>query len=91
MLISCFFKLVQNHDISARISKNPLNKLLFGHFANPGILAKWLNRVFRGMPSLFAILSWGIYPAGLFEPLILSFLINNLKEYVFQYHLNHGL
>jgi hypothetical protein len=73
------------------ISKNSLKKSLFGHFAIAGILAKWLNKVFCGMPSLFAILSWGYIQQVYLNLLILSFFINNLKEYVSQYHLNQGL
>jgi len=39
---------------------NPFDRSLFSHFANSGILAKWLDKVFGEMPNRFAIQSCGI-------------------------------
>jgi len=37
-----------------------MDKSLFTHFANPGILAKWWAKVLLLMPSLFPILAFWV-------------------------------
>ena len=53
------FVIVRYLSILAMLPFWPNGKV-FGHFANAGILAEWLDKVFLGVLNLFAILFCGI-------------------------------